>query len=196
MKQLGAVDVHSFDDRPGGGTAVLRFGVRDLGLLRRVARLEGVRWIEPVLEMADDSPGTPPQPAIASFGPIWDQGVHGEGQVIGVMDAGPFDMEHCFFEDPAVDEPGRSHRKVIALRNKVGNRPDPTRPLSRPARLAMSPQRRGPTLAAEAHGRPSSSGATGAIIRTESTLPRSSMPPLPPAPPSTATAGTSSPGRK
>ena len=125
VQQLGAVDVHPFDDRPRGGSAVVRFGVRDFGLLRRVARLEGVRWIEPVLEMADDSPGTPPQPAIASFGLIWDEGVHGEGQVIGVMDAGPFDMKHCFFEDAAVDEPGPSHRKVIALRNKVGSRPGP-----------------------------------------------------------------------
>ena len=126
VQRLGAVDVYPFDDRPRGGTAVLRFGVHDLGLLRKVARLEGVRWIEPVLEMADDSAvAAPPQPAIARFGPIWDQGVHGEGQVIGVMDAGPFDMEHCFFEDPAVHEPGPSHRKVLALRNKVGSRPGP-----------------------------------------------------------------------
>jgi subtilisin family serine protease len=56
--------------------------------------------------------------------PIFDQGLHGEGQVIGIMDTG-LDVDHCFFEDSEVGLPALNddqgtdvsplHRKVLAV---------------------------------------------------------------------------------
>lgn len=47
--------------------------------------------------------------------PIWDQGLHGEGQIAGLID-GTLKTDHCMFNDPdhAI---GPDHRKIIALRN-------------------------------------------------------------------------------
>ena len=123
IASLDAIDVRVFDDRTRGGAPLVRFVVQERRVLRRVSRLEDVRWIEPLLDATDDSPGPVPQAAIGSFGPVWDRGVHGEGQVIAVVDAGPFDMEHCFFQDEAPNAPGPSHRKIVALRNKAGTDP-------------------------------------------------------------------------
>jgi subtilisin family serine protease len=56
--------------------------------------------------------------------PVFDRGLHGEGQVIGIMDTG-IDPDHCHFDDPAVGLPtinddegtevGLEHRKVRAV---------------------------------------------------------------------------------
>ena len=52
--------------------------------------------------------------------PIWDMGLHGEGEIIGVGDSG-LDVGHCFFEEAtggtAADQTyGPNHRKVVAYR--------------------------------------------------------------------------------
>lgn len=50
---------------------------------------------------------------------IWAAGLHGEGQIIGIIDNGPPDIDHCFFLDAADNTPRPDHRKVISLRNAV-----------------------------------------------------------------------------
>jgi len=52
--------------------------------------------------------------------PIWDMGLHGEGEIIGVGDSG-LDTGHCFFEEATGGEAagqvyGPNHRKVVAYR--------------------------------------------------------------------------------
>ena len=52
--------------------------------------------------------------------PIWEMGLHGEGEIIGVGDSG-LDTGHCFFEEAtggaAADQTyGPNHRKVVAYR--------------------------------------------------------------------------------
>ena len=52
--------------------------------------------------------------------PIWDMGLHGEGEIIGVGDSG-LDTGHCYFEEAtggaAADQAyGPNHRKVVAYR--------------------------------------------------------------------------------
>jgi hypothetical protein len=49
--------------------------------------------------------------------PIWDHGIHGEGQIIGHIDSA-FDTEfqlYCWFQDPEGDPIGPDHRKVAFL---------------------------------------------------------------------------------
>ena len=48
---------------------------------------------------------------------VWDRGLHGEGQIIGMLEGGTPDIGHCFFSDPAPNTPGPGHRKVVSLRN-------------------------------------------------------------------------------
>jgi hypothetical protein len=55
------------------------------------------------------------------FERVWDRGLHGEGQIIGVLDSGKPDLDHCFFVDRSRPVPNPSHRKVIALRNASGS---------------------------------------------------------------------------
>ena len=52
--------------------------------------------------------------------PIWDMGLHGENEIIGVGDSG-LDTGHCFFEEaqggtPGTQNYGPDHRKVVAYR--------------------------------------------------------------------------------
>ncbi|MGB3975719.1 MAG: S8 family serine peptidase, partial [bacterium] len=51
--------------------------------------------------------------------PIWDKGVNGSNEIIGIMDSG-VDPHHCFFYDASQSLPGTtpnySHRKIIAYR--------------------------------------------------------------------------------
>ena len=56
--------------------------------------------------------------------PIWDMGIHGEGEIVGVMSTG-LDSGHCFFENAAGETPAdqvyspsfrRGHRKIVSYR--------------------------------------------------------------------------------
>ena len=45
--------------------------------------------------------------------PVWDHGLHGEDQIIGLIDATP-KLTHCMFED--TEPVGPTHRKIVAVR--------------------------------------------------------------------------------
>lgn len=60
------------------------------------------------------------RPATVGTTPIWDMGLHGEGEIVGVMSTG-LDGGHCFFENAAGEIPvdqvyGPSHRKIVSYR--------------------------------------------------------------------------------
>ncbi|MDT7903776.1 MAG: S8 family serine peptidase [Candidatus Caldipriscus sp.] len=46
---------------------------------------------------------------------VWAHGIHGEGEIVGVMDSG-LDYYSCFFRDTVVVTPGPTHRKVVNYR--------------------------------------------------------------------------------
>merc|ERR1719506_1410355 len=91
-----------------------------------------VMWVEPHQEFqafnvqgvtasqsgSADFPGG--RPATVDTTPIWDMGLHGENEIIGVGDSG-LDTGHCFFEEaqggtPGTQNYGPDHRKVVAYR--------------------------------------------------------------------------------
>jgi len=90
-----------------------------------VESLPEAYWVEPHAEYRQlNSDGvTLTQSGTEGVGattPIWDMGIHGEGEVIGVGDSG-LDVGHCFFEDApggtaANQNYGVDHRKVVAYR--------------------------------------------------------------------------------
>ncbi len=92
------------------------------GLADRLARLPDVLWVEPAypIELLNDANRWVLQSNINNFTPVWDNGLHGENQIIGVLDSG-LDYGSCFFRDNQQSSPNPLHRKVIAYRAYGGN---------------------------------------------------------------------------
>lgn len=114
----GVSQVQVQDFRKDGADARIEFQLASLSELPSVARLEGVRWIEEVAEQNEDngnSAGTI-QSGVPGTEPVWDKGLHGEGQIVGVIDSGPVDIDHCMFRDPADNTPSATHRKMLEVR--------------------------------------------------------------------------------
>ena len=116
---LGTRAIRTLDDRPVGGRARVRFVLDDLARMTQVADIEDISWIEPVYPAKDDNSAAAAtiQSGSATLASIWDRGLHGEGQVIAVLDNNSPDINHCFFADAPPNTPGPTHRKVVTLRN-------------------------------------------------------------------------------
>lgn len=50
---------------------------------------------------------------------IWDRGIHGEGQVVGIIDSGVW-RGHDMFRDPIDNTPGPNHRKLVYYSSSTG----------------------------------------------------------------------------
>ena len=100
----------------------LRLVVRGtIGQLEAVARIPAVSWIEEAGEATprNNTATWVVQTNVLGETDVWSHGLHGEGQVIGIIDW-PIDMNSCFFQDPLGNTPGPSHRKVVAYRSSFG----------------------------------------------------------------------------
>jgi len=82
-------------------------------LLNSIAQLREVWWINerPEFTLMNDRGVWCVQSNVTDEMSIWDEGIHGEGQIVGVMDSG-IDYNSCWFRDGGA-APGPSHRKVI-----------------------------------------------------------------------------------
>jgi hypothetical protein len=83
------------------------------GVVPALARIRTVWWIEekPEFYLMNDTTKWVVQSNVTSQTPVWDQGLHGEGEIVAVMDSG-IDYNSCWFRDGGA-APGPSHRKVI-----------------------------------------------------------------------------------
>lgn len=114
---FGATDVHVDDQRMVGGRVSVRF-VMDSDRVADLTTIGELQWIEPLPQLATDAaPGVAAQHATAEHAAAWALGLHGEGQVIGVIDDGPAALAHCYFRDAPDNTPGPQHRKVLQVRN-------------------------------------------------------------------------------
>lgn len=87
-----------------------------------LARCEWIRSIEEQGEyftLNDETQEVLQSGSVAGGTPVWDAGLHGEGQILGHMDSG-IDPDHCFFYDDTQPLPtstlNPAHRKIIAYR--------------------------------------------------------------------------------
>jgi subtilisin family serine protease len=114
-----------FDETNIGGDKRLQILVPADFDVSRIAHVDGVRWIEEVPEIIDRNGTTTwvvqsnnaPGPGVDAT-PLWNNGLRGEGQIIGIIDGG-INVEHDFFEDTTDNTPRPDHRKVIAERKQA-----------------------------------------------------------------------------
>ncbi len=93
----------------------------DRSQVETFARAPEIAWIEEEAEIStrNDDSAWVLQSNIYQSWPLWDRGLRGEGQVVGLIDE-PIDMNSCFFRDESDNTPGPMHRKVIAYRSAIG----------------------------------------------------------------------------
>ncbi len=83
-----------------------------------LAAQDHVQWIEeaPEVKLRNDSNRWILQSNTSGQTPIWNQGIHGEGQIGGLIDGGVKES-HCMFDDSVATGP--THRKIIAFRGST-----------------------------------------------------------------------------
>ncbi len=97
-------------------------GTIPAGRLTALAHWPEVLFVEPAPQgrLRNDTNEWIAQSNVSGLTPVWDQGLHGEDQMIGLIDA-PVDFDHCSFYDPLVPVPGPTHRKFYAYRGTFGS---------------------------------------------------------------------------
>jgi len=78
-----------------------------------IARVNEVWWIEekPEFYLMNDTTKWVVQSNVSGGTPVWDHGLHGEGELVALMDSG-LDYNSCWFRCSGSAPPGPSHRKV------------------------------------------------------------------------------------
>lgn len=119
LKQAGGAELELSDERQRGANALVRVVLPSAADIPRIAQLQGVQSIEEVGEQIEDNGATAGtiQSGAAGTTPLWDIGLHGEGQIVSVNDGGPVDINHCMFQDPLNAAAGPTHRKMVELRD-------------------------------------------------------------------------------
>lgn len=90
--------------------------------VRRLSRMEEVLWIEEAvpMELLNDTTKWVIQNYLYGDTKIWDHGIHGEGQIVGIGDTG-LDYDMPWFIDPGFTPVGPTHRKVVGYDDTFGN---------------------------------------------------------------------------
>ncbi|HZW09747.1 MAG TPA: S8 family serine peptidase [Phycisphaerales bacterium] len=120
--------IHAISDRSEvvhvssiGEQAVLHV-LAPAALAAQIAELDGVQFIEdaPELTMRNNTTRWIIQTNVSGSTTLYDNGLHGEGQVLGHMD-GRININHCSFKDAEGDSPGPNHRKIVAYNAPFGS---------------------------------------------------------------------------
>ena len=118
LRELGA-EILAVHDRAGAARVVVRAPEE---IIPEMARLSRVEWIEEVGELAlrNDDARWVIQSNVSGMTPLHDQGLFGEGQIVGHID-GPIVTTSCYFQDPDDNTPGPLHRKLVAVYDSLGS---------------------------------------------------------------------------
>jgi hypothetical protein len=104
------------DTEPSGAHMELVVEIGDAAVAA-LARIPGVQFVEPAPEVSLRSNYTTRwivQGNVANAFPLYANGLHGENQVVGILD-GRVDVNHCSFLDAAPIGP--THRKIVAMQS-------------------------------------------------------------------------------
>ncbi len=113
LSGLGGVEVRR--GAKVGASAVIDLVV-PLESLREVSSLSLVEFVEdaPRGVLRNSTTGPVIQSGVNTKWPVWDNGLHGEGQIIGLIDSLPRISHDVFYDVEAV---GATHRKFVAMIN-------------------------------------------------------------------------------
>lgn len=116
IKGLDNAELYQREDLAGSMTFTVRINLPDVGAL---ATLPAVQFVEeaPEITYRNSTNRWIVQSNIAGVTPLYDAGIHGEGQVLGILDT-RVDVNHCSFRDTA--PVGPTHRKVLAYNTTSG----------------------------------------------------------------------------
>ena len=110
---IGAAGGRAFDAHASGRRLLIDAVVRPANAVK-IAALPGVQFVEdaPEGQTRFDSYRWVVQSNVPNFTPLWNRGLHGEGQIAGVIDS-TVNITHCAFAD-AFFPVGPAHRKIVA----------------------------------------------------------------------------------
>lgn len=114
ITQLAALGAEVKGWNPVGDHAVIDL-VLPADAVQGLAALATVQFVEeaPEAVMRNNTNEWIIQSNVSGQTPIWAHGIHGEGQIGGLIDS-PMDENHCSFDDSV--PPGLTHRKIVAYR--------------------------------------------------------------------------------
>ncbi|MGV6815144.1 MAG: S8 family serine peptidase [Phycisphaerales bacterium] len=89
--------------------------------VKALASINAIQWIEPAPEITlrNSTDRWIVQSNVNNSFPVYDAGIHGENQIVGIMD-GRVKATHCSFLDPEGDPFGDNHRKIQAYNTTQG----------------------------------------------------------------------------
>ncbi|MBV6457299.1 MAG: hypothetical protein HONBIEJF_00407 [Fimbriimonadaceae bacterium] len=107
------------------GRSILIRAKGNLNQVSQLAEHQDVLFIDEASEvnLRNDLTRWVIQSNVSGQQPIWDKGIHGEGQIGGLID-GRMYMNHDQFRDPVNNTPGPNHRKVVAYLSSNGQGSD------------------------------------------------------------------------
>ncbi len=96
--------------------------VGDQASVEALAKIDAIQWIEsaPEITMRNSTNRWIVQSNVNGSFPVYDAGIHGENQLVAVMD-GRVNVNHCSFTDPEGDPIGDDHRKIQAYNTSLGS---------------------------------------------------------------------------
>ena len=116
MKKLGVEVMRVLAPNKNAKNQVTRLRVHadNASIIAKLAALPEVQWIEEEGDITDDNTNEAGlvQSDNTALTPLYTRGLHGEGQIVGVIDQ-QIDLASCYFNDPAHATPGPAHRKVV-----------------------------------------------------------------------------------
>jgi len=118
MEAIAGLRIQRVDAFPDGDVEVTV--TMPLDRVAELAAIDAVQFVEeaPDVTLRNNSNRWIVQSNQNGVTPLYDAGIHGEGQVVGVLD-GRVDVNHCSFYDP--NHPiGPTHRKIIAYNTSQG----------------------------------------------------------------------------
>ncbi|MEP0845760.1 MAG: S8 family serine peptidase [Phycisphaerae bacterium] len=116
IESVGAVQVTNAYEMGPNWVVTALLPAETLPALAGVAAIQFVEEM-PEVTLRNNTTRWIVQSNVTNVTPLYDNGIHGEGQIVGMMD-GKLDVNHCSFDDTV--PPGPDHRKIVAYNTSQG----------------------------------------------------------------------------
>jgi hypothetical protein len=115
LARMQAMGAEVFGSSVYGDSRKIRLAVNGMADVRALAGLDGIYFMDELGEvtMRNNDATWVAQTNLSANRKVWNQGIRGEGQVVGVID-GALSMASCYFQDTVNNTPGPAHRKVVS----------------------------------------------------------------------------------